>query len=321
MAALPSLFSTLNALKRSDLLGNAQIKRAAQTGDLGTAVIFDGPYGSGKKTAAAYAAAALLCRAPGDQPCGRCPSCLQAAAGSHPDILFYDVLSDENHKIKNIRELRSKSFIRPSQSPFKVFILNRADLLTTESQNALLKVLEEPTSTVFILTSENAMSLLQTIRSRCRTYALEPLSPAAVEDWISAHPAGDVKYTPSDLRTAAQTCGGAIGQALLLLEKGLPKPAKLAQDFVASLSGSPLRIMEICLAASALTRSEYGDFYTATTEQLTRAALREPNRARYYVSVYEYIQQQKDKLTDNNGSVFALSSQLAAFCGTINRSK
>ena len=37
--------------------------------------------------------------------------------------------------------------------------------------------------------------------------------------------------------------------------------------------------------------------------------------------VYEYIQQQKDKLTDNNGSVFALSSQLAAFCGTINRSK
>lgn len=321
MAVPPSLSCRSSALKSTKLIGNAQIKRAAQSGDLGTAVIFDGPYGSGKKTAAAYAAAALLCRAREDKPCGHCPSCLQAAAGSHPDILFYDVPSDENHKIKNIRELRSKSFIRPSQSPFKVFILNRADLLTPESQNALLKVLEEPTSTVFILTCENAMSLLQTIRSRCRTYALEPLSPTVVEDWIAAHPGGDVKYAPKDLRAAAESCGGSIGQALLYLDKGLPKPVKMAGDFVDSLTGSPLRIMEICLAASGLTRSEYGDFYTAVTEALTKAALRDPRRARYYVSVYEYIQQQKDKLTDNNGSVFALSSQLAAFCGTINRSK
>lgn len=307
-------------MKNTNLIGNRQIRRAAEAGDLGTAVIFDGPFGSGKKTAAAYAAAALLCRAHGDRPCGVCPSCVQAKAGSHPDILLFNP-EGGNIKIDPIRELRSQSFIAPSQSPFKVFIINRADLMNDPAQNALLKVLEEPTSSVFILLTENASSLLQTVRSRCRTYALEPLAADVVEDWIRKHPPGDVKPSPADLRQAAENCGGAIGQALRLLEKGLPKHTRLAADFVDSLGGSPLRIMEICLAASSLTRSEYGDFYTDCTRKLTEAALREPEHARYYIAVYEYIQQQKDKLTDNNGSVFALSSQLAAFCGTINRRK
>lgn len=314
----PSSSCPLNVLKNTNLIGNTQIRRAAAAGDLGTAVIFDGPYGSGKKTAAAHAAAALLCRAPGDKPCGVCSSCLQARAGSHPDIILFNP-EGGNIKIDPIRELRSQSFIAPSQSPFKVFIINRADLMNDNAQNALLKVLEEPTSSVFILLTENASSLLQTVRSRCRIYALEPLSPAAVEDWLRANPSDDLKPTPAAIREAAQNCGGSIGQALRLLEKGLPKYAKLAADFVDSLGASPLRIMEVCLAASALTRSEYGDFYTECTRKLTEAALREPQHTRYYVAVYEYIQQQKDKLTDNNGSVFALSSQLAAFCGTINR--
>ncbi len=318
--ARPSSSCPLNALKNTNLIGNSQIKRAAAAGDLGSAVIFDGPFGSGKKTAAAYAAAALLCRSHGDKPCGICPSCLQARAGSHPDIILFNS-EGGNIKIDPIRELRSQSFIAPSQSPFKVFIINRADLMNDNAQNALLKVLEEPTSSVFILLTENAASLLQTVRSRCRTYALEPLSPAVVEDWLSTHAPGDKTYASADLRTAAENCGGAIGQALQLLDKGLPKHAKLAADFVESLSGSPLRIMEIGLAASSLTRTEYGDFCTACTQKLAEAALREPNYARYYVAVYEYIQQQKDKLTENNGSVFALSSQLAAFCGTINRRK
>lgn len=307
-------------MKNTKLIGNRQIRLAAQAGDLGSAVIFDGPYGSGKKTAAAYAAAALLCRSHGDKPCGVCASCVQAAAGTHPDILFFNP-EGGNIKVDAVRELRSQSFIAPSQSPFKVFILNRADLMNDPAQNALLKVLEEPTSSVFILLTENAASLLQTVRSRCRTYALEPLPPASIAEWIGQHPDPDHKYAPRDIQAAAESAGGCIGQALLLLEKGLPKSHTLAKDFVDSLTGSPLRIMEICLAASALTRAEYGDFYTAATEHLAKAALRTPDKARYYVSVYEYIQQQKDKLTDNNGSVFALSSQLAAFCGTINRSK
>ena len=80
-----------------------------------------------------------------------------------------------------------------------------------------------------------------------------------------------------------------------------------------------LQIMEACLAASALPRNEYGDFYTECTALLAADALAYPADAGYYIAVYEYMQQQRDKLLENNGSVFALSSQLAAFCGTIYR--
>ena len=103
------------------------------------------------------------------------------------------------------------------------------------------------------------------------------------------------------------------------MENGLSRPARLAEEFVASLRGSALQIMEACLAASALPRNEYGDFYTECTALLAADALAYPADAGYYIAVYEYMQQQRDKLLENNGSVFALSSQLAAFCGTIYR--
>lgn len=308
-----------NTLKKFELLGNRPIKAAAQAGDLGTAVIFDGPFGSGKKAAAAYAAAALLCRAKTGRPCGLCPSCVQARAGSHPDIFLINP-EGGNILIDPVRELRRQSFIAPNQSPFKVFIINRADRMNAAAQNALLKVLEEPTSSVFILLTENAGALLQTVRSRCRIYALEPLTPETIAGWLRDHPTpGQKPPSPEAILDAARRAGGSIGRARLLLENGLPKSAALAEDFVASLRGSPLQIMEAGLAASALSRNEYGDFYTECTALLAIDALAHPEDAGYDIAVYEYIQQQRDKLLENNGSVFALASQLAAFCGTIHR--
>lgn len=315
MAARRFSFCPSSVLKRFDLLGNRHIKEAAQAHALGSAVIFDGATGSGKKAAAAYAAAALLCRADSGRPCGICPSCIQAAAGSHPDIVFFNENGD-NIKVKDIRELRMQSFVAPSQSPFKVFIINRADLMNQESQNALLKVLEEPLSSVFILLAENAAALLQTVRSRCRIYTMEPISPYEVSAFISGMTFEGKAPSSAEIASAAENCGGNIGRALLSLEKGVPKPAKLASQFTASLGGSPLSIMEVCLAASSLTRNEYGDFCSEVTAALIKASLARPEKARAYSAVYDYIQQQRDKLTDNNASVFALSSQLAALCGT-----
>ncbi|MEA4921719.1 MAG: hypothetical protein VB078_12495 [Clostridiaceae bacterium] len=306
-------------MKRFDLTGNPHIKSAAQNGALGSAVIFDGSFGSGKKAAAAYAAAALLCRAEQGKPCGVCPSCIQAAAGSHPDIVLFNAEGD-NIKIKDIRALRMQSFITPSQSPFKIFIINRADLMNTESQNALLKVLEEPLSSVFILLTENAYTLLQTVRSRCRIYAMEPIPVPEIERFLSSRLASEGKSAYSeDIKLAARECGGSIGRALMLLDKGIPKPAQLADAFASSLDGSPLKIMEACLSASSLNRSDYADFYNEVSLRMSKMALKKPSHARFYADVYDYIQQQKDKLTDNNGSVFALSSQLAAFCGITYR--
>ena len=308
-------------MKKFDLVGNRHIKEAAQRGALGSAVIFDGPAGSGKKAAAAYAAAALLCRAddPQRRPCGVCPSCIQADIGSNPDIIFFNK-AGENIKVNDVRTLRMQSFIVPSQSPFKVFIINRADLMNQEAQNALLKVLEEPVSSVFILLTENASSLLQTVRSRCRIYAMEALQPGDIGQWLEEHYAENGKRADKKaISDAAASCGGCIGRAMALVENTATKAMQLADAFVKSLHGSALEVMETCLKASGLSRAEYGDLYTEITRRLVRLAVAEPDRASYYAAVYDYIQKQNDRLVDNNASVFALSSQLAAFCGTLYR--
>jgi len=77
--------------------------------------------------------------------------------------------------------------------------------------------------------------------------------------------------------------------------------------------------MEAGLKASSLSRAEYGDFCAETVKGLVSLALKRPEGREKYITVYDYIQKQRDKLSDNNGSVFALSSQLAAFCGEFFR--
>lgn len=311
----------LNTLKRFNLIGNSHIKKAASARAFGSAVIFDGPFGSGKKTAAALAAAALLCEDKNrdNAPCGKCHSCNLAFAGSHPDIIWGNEAGD-GMKVKEARDLRNKTFIVPSQGDFKVFIINRADLMNDASQNALLKVLEEPYSSVFILLTENAYSLLQTVRSRCKIFTMDTFSPDAISDYIMNDSAlTEGKHSKEDIEKAALQAEGSIGLALSLLRDGLPKSHALAADFVASLSISPLKIMEACLSASALNRVDFGDFYRYASALLTEQTLKDPQKSGYYIAVYDYIQLQRDKLSDNNAGVFMLSSQLAAFCGQTYR--
>ncbi len=305
-------------MKRFDLLGNRAIKLAARRGDLGSAVIFDGVPGSGKKAAASYAAAALLCRAPeSERPCGVCRSCRQALAGTHPDIALFNE-AGENIRVKDVREWRMRSFVSPVQSDFKVFIINRADLMNQESQNALLKVLEEPEGTVFLLLTENAASLLPTVRSRCRIYAMEALAPQEIAERLRALCAEQGRaFSETELAAAAADCGGSIGRAMALLERRESKPAEAAAAFLASLDGGALAVMEACLRASALSRAEAADFYNEVTAGLTQRALRDPGRARFCAAVYDKLQEQKDRLSDNNASFFALTSELAVFCARL----
>lgn len=306
-------------MKRFELLGNDRIKRAAAEGDFGSSVIFDGGPGTGKKTAAAYAAAALLCRDRGqNRPCGRCRSCVQALAGTHPDITLFNP-EGENIKVADIRRLRMESFMTPTQSPFKVFIVNRADLMNREAQNAFLKVLEEPISSIFILLCHNAYSLLQTVRSRCRVYSMEPIGVPQAEEFLTEYFAGSERaVSRAEIANAAGLCHGSIGQAIKIIEKGQTKAAAVAADFLTALDKNEISIMEACVRASALNRTEYGDFCLEVTEGLVRAALDRPERREMYIAVYDHIQEQKDRLADNGG-VFPLAGLLSVFCGKFYR--
>ena len=120
-------------------------------------------------------ASALVCQSQENKPCGICSSCVKAHAGSHPDIYLAEGgLTPRSFKVEAIRAIRSDAYIQSQEGGCKVYLLFRAESMSAEAQNALLKVLEEPPAdTVFILTCITANRLLQTIRSRSQIITLE----------------------------------------------------------------------------------------------------------------------------------------------------
>lgn len=131
------------------------------------ALLITGEKGVGKRTLALHLAMALLCRE-GLYPCFSCVSCKKAAGFNHPDII-YARGNEKTSKIgvDEIRRIRRDCFRIPQESRKKVFIIEEAKNLTTEAQNAFLKILEEPPlDTVFILTCSKKEALLDTVISR-----------------------------------------------------------------------------------------------------------------------------------------------------------
>lgn len=144
---------------------------AVRSGRVAHAYLFAGPRGVGKATAARAFARALVCEAesPEERPCGRCPACVDAAAGRHVDV---HVVAPEEDKllIDQVRRMHQLALLRAVRGRRKVFIVEAIDTATPEAQNALLKVLEEPPGeTVFILIAHNETPLLPTVVSRCVT--------------------------------------------------------------------------------------------------------------------------------------------------------
>ena len=142
------------------------------------AVLLEGPVGETAALSALLAKAAV-CLSEEARPCGRCPGCIKAAAGSHPDILTLD--GDSNPRafpVDSMREIRSGAYIRPNEAPRKVYRLLGVQNMAEPSQNALLKVLEEPPENVlFLLTAVSASALLPTVRSRMQIFTLEDGKP------------------------------------------------------------------------------------------------------------------------------------------------
>ena len=161
------------------LIGNKRILRSINTmtlnGKIPHAIIIEGEKGLGKKTLAKYIAKARLC-GEAEKPCLKCKSCRLVEVGSHPDFI---TVSPEGQSIKvdKIRTLRSEAYMSATTCRGRVFLIEQADLMNQNAQNALLKILEEPPEgACFILLASSASLLLQTIRSRCVCFTLAPVA-------------------------------------------------------------------------------------------------------------------------------------------------
>jgi len=115
-------------------------------------------------------AVAVVCRVrEGNRPCMACSDCMKAQKNIHPDIIFVTKQDDKrNILVDQIRELKQDIYILPNDSMQKAYVINNAETMNPNAQNALLRILEEPPAhAVFILSTSSPSALLPTIRSRC----------------------------------------------------------------------------------------------------------------------------------------------------------
>ncbi|MBN7824478.1 DNA polymerase III subunit delta' [Bowmanella dokdonensis] len=164
-----------------------------------------GPQGLGKAELTREIGAHLLCRQANEKICGQCQACQLFRAGSHPD--FYQVQSDKQIGVDEIRDAIEKLSSKAQLSGAKVLIIHQADSMTESAANALLKTLEEPTDQTYILlTTARPQRLLPTILSRCEKLTLPRPSQEQTRQWLSAEHAGPIEpellslYAASPLR-------------------------------------------------------------------------------------------------------------------------
>lgn len=173
-----------------DIVGQEQIKEhlqsALRTKKISHAYIINGEKASGKEFIAKIFAMALQCEKGGDEPCHECHSCKQALSGNQPDIIFVSHEKPNTIGVDDIRgQLNNDVTIKPYSSPYKVYIINEAEKMTVQAQNAILKTLEEPPEyAVILLLTTNVNSLLQTILSRCVVLNMKPASDQLVKKFL-----------------------------------------------------------------------------------------------------------------------------------------
>ena len=173
-----------NVLGHEEILKHLQ--NAAAMEQVSHSYIFAGEKGSGKKLLAKLFAMTLQCEEHGKEPCLHCSSCKKAMNRNHPDIIYINHEKPASIGIEDIREqLIGDVAINPYKGPYKIYIVDEAEKLTVQAQNALLKTIEEPPAyAVILLLVNNEGALLPTISSRCVTLNFKPVRDEVIKKYL-----------------------------------------------------------------------------------------------------------------------------------------
>ena len=229
----------------------ALLARSVRRDSVPPSLIFAGPSGVGKRLTALATAQALNCTAPiiDDTPddrgrgdltaivfdaCGRCAACARIARGAHADVIVVEPGDSGSIKTEQVRDVIDRSAYRPFEGRRRVVIIDDADALVAPAQNALLKTLEEPpSSSLFMLVTARADSLLPTVLSRCPRLRFRPLGSDDIATVLRKR-----GQSEDEARMAAALADGSIGRALDISASDLGEARAVAQEVLAGAAAS-----------------------------------------------------------------------------------
>lgn len=201
-----------------DIVGHEQIiehlKAAIEMGKVSHAYILNGPDLSGKMMIAEAFARALLCEKQDPDGCGECRSCRQSDDRNNPDIIYVKHDKPNTISVDDIRtQLNNDIVIKPYSNQYKIYIVDEAEKMNQQAQNALLKTIEEPPAyAVIMLLTTNADSFLQTIRSRCITLNLKSVKNDVIKSYLMT----EKKIPDYQADVCAAFAQGVVGKAIKL---------------------------------------------------------------------------------------------------------
>lgn len=205
-------------LKFGDILGHEQIKehfqKAIESHKVSHAYILTGEAGMGRKSLANAFALTLLCEKGKSEPCMECHACKQVLSGNHPDLIYVTHEKPASIGVDDIREqINDTVMVRPYSSYYKVYIVDEAEKMTQQAQNALLKTIEEPPSyAIIILLTTNQEAFLPTILSRCVQLKLKPLKDFVVKSYL----VGSMNIPEAEADVYAAFARGNLGKAITI---------------------------------------------------------------------------------------------------------
>ena len=199
-----------------DIIGHEKIINHFQTaikrGQVSHAYILEGESGSGKKMLAQAFAQALECEENTGDACNTCHSCMMAVSGNHPDIIWVTHEKPNTISVADIRsQVNGDIGIKPYSGKYKVYIIDQAEKMNEQAQNALLKTMEEPPAyAVLLLLASQTGAFLPTILSRCITLSLKPVKEERIREYLLKN----TNLTKEEAEFCAGYSMGNLGKAM-----------------------------------------------------------------------------------------------------------
>jgi DNA polymerase-3 subunit gamma/tau len=231
------------------------LANAIKSNRIAHAYLFTGPRGVGKTSMARILAKSLNCLSgPSDTPCGECHNCKEITASTSTDVIEIDGAS--NTGVDDVRDLQRELFYAPSQSLYKIYIIDEVHMLSKSAFNALLKTLEEPPENViFIFATTEPHKVLPTIISRCQRFDFRRIPIEGITARLKEIAEREkIIIDEESLYLIARKSDGGMRDALSLL------------DQILSFSGGEIKISQVLEVFGELPLTMYANITKAIFE-------------------------------------------------------